>query len=402
VSRPSVGTVARLDSVGFAVVDTQHARVHGSPCTQLIGRHEATFGKMRFGFETTGSALRLSTQLFGAMVAGLGCKVAHDRRKRKQDRLIRRTMNDRCAPEGEAGLLAVAERYSSDDWWLHVLDVPYSKILRRISLQLTFITAISVLVEMFQEQTGSVVPLPVTPLTLSSAALGLLLVFRTSSAFERWQLGQRHTYTLRHHLQQLLRTIRPWISGETFVGIQALVCAFPQIIEVHLKARPGAGFIYGIGPRDLMTQVSEELVPLFSSSEVSTAALYAHDRAQGHINEILLIVSDMERLTLEAIPRDYSRHTSRFLTVWMCSLPFVLLECGKLMPVAVALVAWALLSIEEIGHTLEDPFNSPTQPVQVRNILEAGSGQYSLSSGMSAKFPPTPPLLERQSQGEET
>jgi len=145
-----------------------------------------------------------------------------------------------------------------------------------------------------------------------------------------------------------------------------------------------------------MTQVSEQLVHVFTSrSDMPMAGLYAHDRAQGHINEILLRVSDMERLSMEAIPRDYSRHTSRFLTAWMCSLPFVLLECGKLMPVTVALVAWALLSIEEIGHTLEDPFNSPTEPVKVQKILEADCGKYTLSPGLKDNFSSAPPLLER-------
>jgi len=57
----------------------------------------------------------------------------------------------------------------------------------------------------------------------------------------------------------------------------------------------------------------------------------------------------------------------------------------------VGIVSWALLSIEEIGHTLEDPFNSPTQPVPVRQILEYGGGEHTLASG---GMPATPPLAE--------
>ena len=44
------------------------------------------------------------------------------------------------------------------------------------------------------------------------------------------------------------------------------------------------------------------------------------------------------------------------------------------MPVAVTVTAWALLSIEEIGHTLEDPFNSPTVPLNVQAYLEQPLG----------------------------
>jgi len=38
-----------------------------------------------------------------------------------------------------------------------------------------------------EEETRALSPLPVTPLTLCSAALGLLLVFRTTAAYERWR-----------------------------------------------------------------------------------------------------------------------------------------------------------------------------------------------------------------------
>lgn len=305
-------------------------------------------------------------------------------------------MVTRCATEGETGPLGLAERYSSVTWWEHVLDLPYSKILARISSHLTFNVVLAVAVCVYQHETHALDTLPVTPLTLCSAALGLLLVFRTSAAYERWQLGLAHTYQLRYHLQQILRVARPWLSERRFARMQRQVRAFPRTIEIHLTARAGAGFIYGVGPRDLITQLSEEIAVKFSKPDVPLAALYAVDRVQGHVAQVLRLVVEMEMLASEAVPRDYSRHTSRFLTVWMCTLPFVLLDCGDVMPVAVAVISWALLSIEEIGHTLEDPFNSPTQPVPVQAILEAGGGEHSLAPGQAAAPPPVVPLWERR------
>lgn len=291
--------------------------------------------------------------------------------------------------------MGLAERYTSWDWWQHILDTPYSKIRERISSQLSFNVVLAVSVAVYQHLTHALTPLPVTPLTLCSAALGLLLVFRTTAAYERWQQGQVKVYRLRHHLQQILRVSRPWLSEQRFTRVQRLVRAFPRAIEAHLTAQPGAGFIYGVGPRDLMTQLSEELAVRFSGPDSSTAVLYALDRVQGHVDEVLRLVSDMECLVLEAVPRDYSRHTSRFLTVWMCTLPFVLLDCGDLMPVAVISISWALLSIEEIGHCLEDPFNSPTQPIAVQSILEYGGGEHTLAPGANAIAPEPAPLFER-------
>merc|ERR1711916_323410 len=61
---------------------------------------------------------------------------------------------------------------------------------------------------------------------------------------------------------------------------------------------------------------------------------------------------------LTPVPLSYSRHTSRFLTLYVFSLPFVMAPTLHLLtPVFTCLITWALSSIEEIGHFIEDPFN---------------------------------------------
>mmetsp|Transcript_163724 Transcript_163724/g.520323 ORF Transcript_163724/g.520323 Transcript_163724/m.520323 type:complete len:632 (-) Transcript_163724:745-2640(-) len=302
----------------------------------------------------------------------------------------------RQALEGESGPLVVAERYSSFSWWQHLLDIPHSRILERIAYNLSFNVVLAIVVCVYHQCTDNLAVMPATPLILSSAALGLLLVFRTTAAHERWQLGLNCTYDLRHNLQQILRVMRPWYAPRQFTRLQQQVRTFPQLIDSHLTASPGEGILYGVGPRDLITQISEELCVYCSKRKSDLAVMYCMDRTLGHINQILKNVCTMEQLASEAVPRDYSRHTSRFLTVWMSILPFVLLDYGGFMPLVVGIVSWALLSIEEIGHTLEDPFNSPTQPVPVRQILEYGGGEHTLASGgMPATSPLAEPLWER-------
>jgi len=57
------------------------------------------------------------------------------------------------------------------------------------------------------------------------------------------------------------------------------------------------------------------------------------------------------------VPLSYSRHTSRFLTIWCGTLPVVLVDALGWMTVpAVAFVSWCLFGIEEIGHLIEQPF----------------------------------------------
>ena len=58
------------------------------------------------------------------------------------------------------------------------------------------------------------------------------------------------------------------------------------------------------------------------------------------------------------VPASYSRHLSRFLSVWCFTLPFVLVHSLQwIMIPAVSLICWSLFVIEEVGHVIEDPFN---------------------------------------------
>ena len=56
----------------------------------------------------------------------------------------------------------------------------------------------------------------------------------------------------------------------------------------------------------------------------------------------------------------YSRHTSRFLSLFCFTLPLVLLPTMGLTVIpTLAIVSWALFSIEEIGHTIGNWLSFP-------------------------------------------
>ena len=72
-----------------------------------------------------------------------------------------------------------------------------------------------------------------------------------------------------------------------------------------------------------------------------------------------------ERIIKSAVPESYSRHNSRMLSVFCFTLPFALVHSlGWRMIPAVATICWMLFTIEEVGHTIEDPFNlHPLDPI---------------------------------------
>eukprot|EP00928_Gymnodinium_smaydae_P016795 TRINITY_DN16356_c0_g4_i2.p1 TRINITY_DN16356_c0_g4~~TRINITY_DN16356_c0_g4_i2.p1 ORF type:complete len:300 (-),score=28.25 TRINITY_DN16356_c0_g4_i2:177-1076(-) len=76
------------------------------------------------------------------------------------------------------------------------------------------------------------------------------------------------------------------------------------------------------------------------------------------LDRLVDCIGGCERLLTTPVPYAYSRHTSRFLTLWCGSLPFILVSSfgWQAVPI-VAFICWALFSLEEIGHLIENPFN---------------------------------------------
>ena len=77
-------------------------------------------------------------------------------------------------------------------------------------------------------------------------------------------------------------------------------------------------------------------------------------------------VSTCERIYNTPIPLAYSRHTSRFLVIYVSTLPLVLVGALRWVTLPVMLtVCWALFGILEIGNLVEEPFTAVVSSTSV-------------------------------------
>ena len=80
-------------------------------------------------------------------------------------------------------------------------------------------------------------------------------------------------------------------------------------------------------------------------------------QASRRVGNLVDALGACESLLTTPVPLSYSRHTSRFLTIWCATLPIVLVDqLGYITIPAVAFIGWCLFGIEEIGHLIEQPF----------------------------------------------
>lgn len=110
---------------------------------------------------------------------------------------------------------------------------------------------------------------------------------------------------------------------------------------------------YKAGNSTLTTiQVLSELV---QAADVSTNQEW---QLHANLTELHDLLGACERILRTPIPIAYTRHTSRFLIVWLTVLPFAIFPKFGLATLLVApMIALLLAGINEIGVDVEEPFS---------------------------------------------
>ena len=117
----------------------------------------------------------------------------------------------------------------------------------------------------------------------------------------------------------------------------------PAEVEQLLKARHR--------PNYCLQVISE----ILKAARLPTAP---HMRMEANVTEFEDCLGACERILRTPVPLSYTRHTTRFLMIWLTLLPFALVgACGAATVPLCAVVGYLLLGVEEIGNTIEEPFS---------------------------------------------
>jgi hypothetical protein len=87
------------------------------------------------------------------------------------------------------------------------------------------------------------------------------------------------------------------------------------------------------------------------------------------VNKLSNAVGNCEKIHQTSVPLNYARHSLRSLTLWLGTIPFVLLkEAGLLTGPLCGLMAWLMFGVYQIGYSIEDPFQ---RTLRLTNICDA-------------------------------
>ncbi|BDA42113.1 UPF0187 protein At3g61320, chloroplastic [Coccomyxa sp. Obi] len=283
-------------------------------------------------------------------------------------------------------------------WRRHLPDFTWTGVLLGYWPWVVYFTLIAVLLGLYHTvlvprgapvwPPRNLVTVVYQPFAITLFALALLMVFRTNSSYARWWeartvWGQVFTVT-----RNLSRQAGAWIQAEKEAEFQMLVrwcAALGYILEAHITYNRDFGTELQalLRPEELKLLDSWEHQPNCAAEVLSSIVASAVDNAQlraamdEHIATYLHDVGACERIQRTCIPYCYTRHTSRFLVIWLTFLPFALWDiCGWASPIVEAVIAFLLMGVENIGIQIEEPFHTLPMlsycKVIAKNSLEVG------------------------------
>lgn len=235
---------------------------------------------------------------------------------------------------------------------------------------------------------GLPVSLPVLAGVIPNIVLGLMLVFRTNTAYERFWEGRKQWGGLNNAIRNLARHI--WVvviekdqqdRAEKIAALHLLV-AFAVATKLHLRRE----------------SVNEELQPLLSSPRYSKLktmnnppleiAFWLQDYLQQQyylrrineyqlasmqdlLNSMVDTLGGCERILKTPIPLAYAIHLKQLLLIYCLTLPFQFVsQLGWWTAPMVGLMSFTLFGIEEIGIEIENPFGRDPNDLPLDQICE--------------------------------
>ena len=168
-------------------------------------------------------------------------------------------------------------RYTSRDWARNILTMPMSRILRRITSPLMFNLCVSLSCLLWHRTVG-LPTLSSVPHTLLGSALGLLLVFRTNTAYDRYWEARRRWGEMVDEARafgSLACTVLPIQHAEPLLS---LIASFPWVLKNHLRCERSS--------RPLRRLLANETFEALIHSENQPLFLLAKMRRLTHASKV--------------------------------------------------------------------------------------------------------------------
>lgn len=285
-------------------------------------------------------------------------------------------------------------KYNPKLWFRHITDFHKSDTFRMLFLEMILVAAYTwgftyLVYHFFPDFDTKLFKNAFTIHTLIGFIMGLLLVFRTNTAYDRWWEGRKLWGALVNNTRYAaikVNTLLPdGTEKEEFI---LLIKAFPHALKNHLRDTKNDDDLnlpaqvieklkaYNHTPNGIITLMFNQLSKWKESQQISDIELLLLDK---EIKNFIDILGACERIKNTPIPYSYTLFIKKFIFIYILSLPIGFISDFGYYTIGVTtFIFYVFVSIELIAEEIEDPFGTddndlPTSELSVmmnENIKE--------------------------------
>lgn len=264
--------------------------------------------------------------------------------------------------------------YNPKAWWSLITHAYSRHVMRTLRPVLIFMTLYSGLIcylildffHLHEKEFQSTMAMH----SLLGIVLGLFLVFRTNSAYDRWWEGRKLWGSMVNNTRNLAHKMNAFLPRDDRENREYFSKMIPNfVISVKENLRHGAkvsdldapssDFTSRLEnirhiPNRISSMLYERVNDLYRKSIISGDQFFMIDKELKEFSDIL---GACERIKNTPIPYSYSMYIKKFIFIYIITLPFGFVTVTEYVTVIiVGLISFVILSVELIAEEIEDPF----------------------------------------------
>ena len=221
--------------------------------------------------------------------------------------------------------------------------------------------------------------------SLLGVVLGLFLVFRTNTAYDRWWEGRKQWGALVNCCRNIAIKVNACVPTDSTMDREFYAKMVPNFVfamKEHLRDGVKSDEIQewengfkaelakkGHQPAYIVNLMYVQLNKLRNENKISQEQFWIID---GELKELMDIIGACERIKNTPIPYSYNMYIKKFIFLYSVSLPFGIMSITHYWTIPITCVLFYLLvSTELIAEEIEDPFGTdendlPTDGLSVK------------------------------------
>lgn len=220
--------------------------------------------------------------------------------------------------------------------------------------------------------------------SLLGIVLGLFLVFRTNSSYDRWWEGRKLWGSFVNNTRNFAHKLNAFLDQNDSENRRWFRLMIPNLVfsvKEHLRKGVKLSELEATDdnffpdlqkfvhvPNRLSSMIYSRVNELYTRKVLSGNQLFLLDKELKEFSDIL---GACERIKNTPIPYSYSMYIKQFIFIYVITLPMAFVTTsGYLTVPIVVLITFVLLSVELIAEEIEDPFGRDINDLPTDELAE--------------------------------